>query len=173
VVEDCEVSDVTWKCNVLVVASVTAGSPELIGALRARAEKGPAAFTMVVPATRAAGGRAAARDRLEQALGLLHEAGLEADGSVGDEDPIVAVTDVWNPGRFDEIVVSTLPMGLSKWLHAALPERISKLTDAPVAHVVSEPPGHVLAPGRPPAHDRPSDVMGPFSVLAWGGRKHR
>jgi hypothetical protein len=164
---------VTWKCNVLVVASVTASSPELVAGLRARSERGPAAFTLVVPATRSAGGHAAARERLEQALALLRDAGLQADGSVGAEDPVVAVTEVWNPGRFDEIVVSTLPLHLSKWLHAGLPERISKLTSAPVKHIVSEPPKHALAPGPPPAHDRPSDVMGPFSVLAWGGRKQR
>ena len=163
----------TWKYNVLVVASVTASSPELIRALRARAEKGPATFTLVVPATRLAGGRPAALERLEQALQFLREAGLDADGSVGDENPVLAVIDVWHPGRFDEIVVSTLPIRLSKWLHAGLPERIAKLTGAPVAHVVSEPPRHEVASGPPPAHDRPSDVMGPFSVLTWGARKQR
>jgi hypothetical protein len=162
---------VTWKYNVLVVASVTAGSPELIAALRARAERSPATFTFVVPATRAAGGYAAAGKRLEQVLGVLREAGLQADGSVGAEDPVVAVIEVWNPGRFDEIVVSTLPMHLSKWLHAGLPERISKVTGAPVKHVVSELPKHAVVPGPPPAHDRDSNVMGLFSVLTWSGRK--
>ncbi len=163
----------TWKCNVLVVASVTAGSPDLIGALRARADKGPATFTLVVPATRGAGGHAAARERLEQALGLLREVGIQADGRVGHEDPMVAVTEAWNPGHFDEIIVSTLPMHLSKWLHAGLPERISKLTDAPVTHVVSMPPKHAVMPGPAGAHDRASARMGPFSGLTWGGRKQQ
>ncbi|HSC02219.1 MAG TPA: hypothetical protein VLC49_02840, partial [Solirubrobacteraceae bacterium] len=64
---------------------------------------------------------------------------------------------------------STLPMRFSKWLHAGLPERIGKLTDAPVTHIVSQParPEPEVAP--PPAH--PDKAMGPLSVLAWGARK--
>ena len=53
---------------------------------------------------------------------------------------MVAVTDAWDPKRHDEIIVSTLPMRFSKWMHAGLPERISRLTGAPVTHVVAEPP---------------------------------
>ncbi len=156
----------TWKRSFLVVANVTATSDELIEALKARA---PASFTLVIPATPSAGGREAAVAKLEDALKQLREAGLESKGSVGNGDPILAVTDVWDPKKYDEIIVSTLPMRFSKWLHAGLPERISKLTDAPVSHVVSQPPRpqHEVAP--PPAH--PDNGMGPLSVLAWGGRK--
>ena len=161
----------TWKRNVLVVANVTSASAELIAALKARAERDPASFTLVVPATPFGGGRAAAAQKLEEAIASLREAGLEVDGSVGAADPIVAVTDAWDPRRYDEIVVSTLPMRFSKWLHAGLPERIGKLTDAPVSHVVSLPPRPEPEVAPPPPH--PDNGMGPLSVLAWGGRKEQ
>jgi hypothetical protein len=80
------------------------------------------------------------------------------------------VTDAWDPKRYDEIIVSTLPMRFSKWLHAGLPERIGKLTDAPVTHVVSQPPKPAPEVAPPPAA-RTESAMGPLSVLAWGGHK--
>jgi len=160
---------VTWKRSFLVVANVTATSDELIEVLTARAAQEPADFTLVIPATPFGGGREAAQLKLGEALAQLREAGLEVDGAVGNADPILAVTDAWDPKRYDEIVVSTLPMRFSKWLHAGLPERIAKLTDAPVTHVVSQPPKpeHQVAP--PPAS--PDRSMGPLSVLSWGARK--
>jgi hypothetical protein len=161
----------TWKRSVLVVANVTAPSPELVAALRRSAEREPTTFTFVVPATPFGGGRAAAGDALTRALEQLREAGLEADGTVGAPDPIVAVTDVWDPKRFDEIIVSTLPMRMSKWLHAGLPERIAKLTGAPVRHVVSEPPKPAVEPEPAPAHEEAAAGLGPLSVLGWGGHK--
>lgn len=156
----------TWKRSFLVVANVTATSDELMRALRERAEREPVSFTMVVPA---AGGREAGEEKLAEALELLRGAGLSVEGRIGNADPILAVTDVWDPKQYDEIIVSTLPMRFSKWLHAGLPERIGKLTDAPVTHIVSHParPQPEVAP--PPAH--PDKAMGPLSVLAWGARK--
>jgi GABA permease len=156
----------TWKRSFLVVANVTATSDELIGAMRERVEREPASFTLIIPAP---GGREAGERTLAEALERLRTAGLNVAGSVGNADPILAVTDVWDPKKYDEIIVSTLPMRFSKWLHAGLPERIGKLTDAPVTHVVSQPakPEPELAP--PPPH--PDKAMGPLSVLAWGARK--
>lgn len=160
-----------WKRNILVVANVTATSGEFIEALKAKAAKGPAAFTLIVPATPFGGGRAAAKTMLDEAVRQLRDAGLESDGSVGNADPLVAVTEAWDPKRFDEIVVSTLPLSTSKWLHAGLPERIGKLTGAPVTHVVSEPEKPIVAGVAPPNHDSASKVMGPLGVLSWGGHK--
>lgn len=161
----------TWKRSFLVVANVTATSDELMGALRKRAEQEPSDFTMVIPAAPFSGGREAAEEKLSEALEQLRAAGLHAEGRVGNADPILAVTDVWDPKKYDEIIVSTLPMRFSKWLHAGLPERIGKLTDAPVTHVVSQPakPEPEVAP--PPPH--PDKAMGPLSVLGWGARKER
>jgi len=158
-----------WKRSFLVVANVTATSDELIAELKARADQQSCTFTLVIPATPFGGGREAAVATLGEALEDLREAGLEADGSVGNADPILAVTDVWDPKKYDEIIVSTLPMRFSKWLHAGLPERIGKLTDAPVTHIVSQPPRPAPELAPPPAH--PDKAMGPLSVLAWGARK--
>jgi hypothetical protein len=158
-----------WKTSVLVVANVTATSQELLGALTARSRREPTRFTLIVPATPFAGGREAAEHKLSEAVEQLHSAGLEADGSVGNPDPCVAVTEVWDPTRYDEIVVSTLPMKLSKWLHAGLPERIGRLTGAPVRHVVSQPPKPTVQTAPPPPSERPA--MGPLSVMSWGGHR--
>lgn len=152
-----------------MVANVTAASDELIDALRTRAQEETCSFTLVVPATPFGGGRAAAIEMLGEALEQLREAGLEADGSVGNADPILAVTDAWDPKKYDEIIVSTLPMRFSKWLHAGLPERISKLTDAPVTHVVSQPPKPAPEVAPPPEHH--DNGMGPLQVLSWGARR--
>jgi len=162
---------VAWKRNVLVVANVTATSAELVDERTARAARESTSFTLVVPATMFGGGRAAAADMLRAALGRLREAGLEAEGDVGAPDPIVAVTDAWDPKRYDEIIVSTLPSKVSKWLHAGLPERIEKVTGAPVSHVVSAPPKPAVATAPPPHHEELDGVMRPFSVLGWGGQQ--
>lgn len=157
-----------WKRHVLVVANVTAGSEELLNVLRKRAEQGPTTVRMIVPATPFAGGRAAAMATLEAALAKLRDAGLDADGAVGPSDPLTAAIEAWDPKRYDEIVVSTLPMRLSKWLRAGLPARIERLTEAPVTHVVSQPPGHVLRTEPAPAREDRGVLMGPLSVLGWG-----
>ena len=158
------------KRNVLVVTNITATSSELHDALRARADRGAAAFTLVVPATPFGGGRAAAREQLAEALERLRGAGLEVDGSVGAGDPISAVSEVWDPKRHDEIIVSTLPMRLSRWLNAGLPERIGRLTGAPVTHVVSQPPKPEVATVPAPAREK-LGVIAPLSVMSWGGQK--
>jgi GABA permease len=158
-----------WKRSFLVVANVTATSEQLLDEMKSRAAEQASSFTLIVPATPFAGGREAAIETLEGALEELQAAGLECEGSVGNVDPILAVTDVWDPKLYDEIIVSTLPMRFSKWLHAGLPERISKLTDAPVTHVVSQPPKPAPEVAPPPAHS--DNGMGPLQVLSWGPRK--
>jgi hypothetical protein len=40
--------------------------------------------------------------------------GLQVEGLIGDPNPVVAVKDLWDPLRFDEVVVSTLPTDLSR-----------------------------------------------------------
>jgi hypothetical protein len=160
---------VAWKRQILVVANVTAASDHLLAALTERAQRDPAAFTLLVPATPFGGGRAAAHEALAVAMERLGSEGLEVDGSVGDGDPLVAVTEVWDPKRFDEIIVSTLPMNLSKWLHAGLPERIGRVTGATVTHVISEPTRRQVEVEPAPPHEK--STMGPLSVLGWGTEK--
>jgi hypothetical protein len=126
-----------WKANVLVVANRTADSPELLGALCARAERGPATFTLVLP--RNGADRPTANHTLEIALDQMRAAGLAIEGEVGDSDPLVAVQEAWDPSRFDEVIVSTLPTNSSRWLLIDLPHRVAKVTGASVTHVVATP----------------------------------
>jgi hypothetical protein len=157
----------TWKRNILVLANVTAASDELLDALHARAGREQCAFKLIVPATHAGGGRARAEEKVQEAVSKLREAGLEADGSVCDPDPIIAITDAWDPKRFDEIVIATLPTALSKWLQTDLPHRVEKLTGAPVTHVVASPPKPPLEVVPPKPHEK-ANVLTPLTVLRWG-----
>jgi hypothetical protein len=137
-----------WEFNVLVVANVTATSEELLAALRERADRGACRFTLLMPRD-----GTDAKARLEQALEAMRGAGLTSvSGRTGDADPIVATMEAWDPMEFDEIVVSTLPTGSSRWLGLDLPRRLAKLTSVPVHHVVSQPPAE-LRWERPPEHE--------------------
>lgn len=147
-----------WEFSLLVVANVTASSDELIECLRERSDKGACRFTLVMPAS-----GADARERLDSALERMRAAGLEnVDGRVGDPDPVVAVMEAWDPMKFDEIIVSTLPTGSSRWLGLDLPHRLEKLTAVPVRHVVSHPPQEEVPTGPPP---EPPPRMGVLAAL--------
>ena len=159
-----------WKRRVLVVANVTATSGELLGALVHRAARDPVMFTVLVPATRFGGGRSTAHEQLAEAIRLLGELGLEADGQVADADPMVAVAEAWDPLRYDEIILSTLPESASKWLAADLPRRIEKHTGALLTHVVARPVNSPPTVMRIEA-SRKRGVMTPLSVLTWGARR--
>jgi hypothetical protein len=154
-----------------VVANATAASDELIAALRGRADQGPAEFTFLLPAT--GGDRAAARRELDRALARRRDAGVEASGSVGDRDPVVAVHEAWDPRRYDEVVISTLPTGTSRWLEIDLPRRIQKLTDVPVHHVESKPPVEPSRTYAPPPKPQHLGVLTPLEALGWGGKSRR
>jgi hypothetical protein len=146
-----------WEFHVLVVANVTATSDELLAMLRERSSRGACRFTLVVPR-----GGPDAEAHLGEALEAMRQTGLErVSGRVGDRDPIVAVMETWDPMQFDEIVVSTLPTGMSRWLGLDLPRRLEKLTGVSVHHVVAEPPAEVKWE-RPPEHER----YGALSPLA-------
>jgi hypothetical protein len=137
-----------WEFHVLVVANVTATSDELLTALKERAARGACRFTLVMPRS-----GPDARERLDRALEAMRDAGLgDAAGRVGDPDPVVAAMDAWDPRHFDEVVVSTLPTGMSRWLGLDLPHRLEKLTGVTVRHVEAEPQRDVRWE-RPPEHD--------------------
>ena len=160
-----------WKQQVLVVANLTATSHELLGVLRERVQREPTEVHLVIPASPLGSGRQAAMQTLEDALEKVRSAGLDADGAVGHPDPFLAVMEVWDPKRYDEIVVSTLPIGASKWLHAGLPERIGRATGALVTHVVAQPVPQAISGKPPPAHER-LGILRPLSVLGWAPSKH-
>jgi hypothetical protein len=162
-----------WQYSVLVVANVTADAPELLQALDERAGRDTCQFTLLVPAP--AGGKAgreAAGVRLEAALEKMREQGLEVEGQIGDQDPIIAVHEMWDPKRFDEIVVSTLPTGSSKWLQVDLPRRVEKMTGVQVQHVVCPPPAPQPRAEPVPKRER-YGILTPFAALAGGARRRR
>ncbi len=145
------------KVRVLVVANRTVDSSELIAALRQRAARSPVGFTLLVPAVprglswavdmKAGGPEAELRAR----TGALHmrSCGLEIEAAmVGDPDPLAAVGDALISNRFDEVVVATLPHGVSHWLRLSLPQRVQRLTELPVVHVTAHP-RHVRRGSRP------------------------
>jgi hypothetical protein len=133
--------------NVLVVANRTAESPELLEALRGRAARGEATFTLLVPATPHGvawaadmhSGGSEAEDHMNNAVERMRSAGLEVkEGKVGDPDPIAAVQDETNFAKYDEVIVSTLPGGISKWLKLDLPHRVERTTGLPTTHVIAQ-----------------------------------
>jgi aminoglycoside phosphotransferase (APT) family kinase protein len=142
----------------LIVANQTLGADQLVNFVRTRNEAEPSEFFIVVPATptmemvhgaegvAAVGGstllpsspehaRELAQERLEKALAQLHEIGATVDGQVGHRDPVHAVEAALQGRQFDEIVVSTLPKRVSRWLHQDLPRRLEHKTHLPVTHV--------------------------------------
>jgi hypothetical protein len=126
-----------WKTCVLVVANQTADSEELLRRLKARGE---AKFVLLLPALPGAV-RDESRRRLDQVLGAMRDAGLEVEGLIGDPSPMTAVRETWDPAKFDEVVVSTLPTGVSKWLQIDLPHQVERVTGVPCEHVVAAPQG--------------------------------
>jgi hypothetical protein len=123
--------------RVLVVANKTAATPALLEAVRERAARGPATFTLLVPkhvhglhkVIDAADTEVDESEHvLELALPLLEEAaGGRVEGMVGDHEPLAAIQDAVNLHGFDEIILSTLPTTVSRWLKLDLPHKASGL----------------------------------------------
>jgi hypothetical protein len=133
--------------RVLLVANRTALMSPLRDAVERRARDGEAVFHLVVPATPQGlhrvvdpevAGREEAQVQLEAALPALSDAaGSEVTGEVGDADPLAAIQDALAARSVDEIIVSTLPRRLSRWLKLDLPSKARGL-GLPVTHVEAE-----------------------------------
>jgi hypothetical protein len=109
--------------RVLVVANKTAATPQLLACVRERAGKGPCEFTLLVPNTTHGlhklvdpedQSRSEAEAVIELAIPLLPE-------------PLAAIQDAVNLHGFDELIISTLPTRVSKWLHLDLPSKAAGL----------------------------------------------
>lgn len=140
----------------LIVANQTLGGDELNRVVEDRIKRGDSQFYVVVPRTatehEAAGwtggfeeasseqdkARSKAEHRLSLMLDKIRSTGGKADGEVGDPDPAVAVKDVLHTQSFDEIIVSTLPTGLSGWLKMDLSSRVSRMAEMPVTTVTAQ-----------------------------------
>jgi hypothetical protein len=147
----------------LLVANQTLGSDELVDLVRERMAAGPAEFWLVVPATPVkdlasnamvipmpvmggvptipappAEARRLAQVKLDAAVKRFTSAGATIGGEVCDPDPMRAVEDAVTSREFDEIIVSTLPARLSRWLHQDLPDRLGRKFQLPVTHVAAK-----------------------------------
>ena len=150
--------------QVLIVANQTLGGSDLLQSIRDRMTKGPCKFTLLVPATvhahrestmESLGRRLAvtplaedargaaeadwdhARNQLEFGIEQLQKLGAEVDGNVGDANPVKAVEDALSRRKYDEIILSTLPSGVSRWLGQDLPHKVTRKFKGPVTVVTA------------------------------------
>jgi hypothetical protein len=134
--------------RILIVANRTAATPTLLDEVSRRARDAPTSFSLLVPD---AGSKDHADWTLELALPLLERAaGAPVNGIVAEgEDPLDAVRQVVKSGAFDEIVISTLPRRVSRWLRRDLPSQVERL-GLPVTVVTSPELQRNLAEGVMP-----------------------
>jgi hypothetical protein len=144
----------------LVVANQTLTGDELVRVIVRCAEAQPSEFFIVVPATpafemwieavalpycgvpyelsSAEQAQQLAEERLTESMAQLRAVGATVHGRVGDRDPLHAVEAVLGSAAFDEIIVSTLPRRISRWLHQDLPHRLEQRFGLPVTHVTDD-----------------------------------
>jgi hypothetical protein len=123
--------------RVLVVANRTAATPALLDAVRARAARGGCSFTLLVPHSSTGlhrlvdpedQGQSEAEAVVELAVPLLEDAaGRPVESLIGDAEPLAAIQDAINLHGFDEIIISTLPSRVSRWLKLDLPSKLEGL----------------------------------------------
>jgi hypothetical protein len=129
----------------LVVANRTLGGQHLLDAVRERMQDGECTFHVVVPASHPSSAWsegqviAMAKERLDDALARFGELGATATGEVGDASPVRAIGDVLLREPVDEIILSTLPSGPSRWLRQDAVHRVQRNYDVPVVHIVAQP----------------------------------
>jgi hypothetical protein len=151
----------------LVVANQTLQAAELRDDLRKRIAAGPCSFFVIVPDTRAAhydpvaaGGvlpqpgmwwwatyyarpatdeeaSAQARERLGQMVDGLTALGVPAEGELGSSEPLAAIEKACSGREFDEIIVTTLPQHVSRWLKADLPHQAERRFGLPVTTIIA------------------------------------
>jgi nucleotide-binding universal stress UspA family protein len=150
----------------LVVANQTLGGQKLLDTIRERMARGPAEFWVLAPATPSTQlttdfgalsgafpldpsvlptaadvrdeGIAVAKSNLDTALSRLREIGATVDGAVGDPNPMVAIEKAVAQRQFDEIILSTLAPGISRWLAMDLPHRVRRKITVPLT-VITDP----------------------------------
>lgn len=130
----------------LVVANQTLGGEALLAKLRSLTEKEESSIHVLVPATHPrrqwtwteGESRAIAKKRLDEALARFRELQADVTGEVGNERPFDAIGATLRDREVDEIILSTLPAGLSRWLRQDLPSRVSRAFGVPVTHVTTD-----------------------------------
>jgi GABA permease len=131
--------------RVLVVANETVGGHELMEEIGELALAGRMRFHVVCPALNSRlrtwtsdsdAASEAAQRRLDATLKRLADVGIEAEGEVGDVDPLVAIEDAVRTFHPDELVISTHPAGKSNWLERGVVDAARERFDLKVTHVV-------------------------------------
>jgi len=109
--------------RILIVANRTAATPTLLEEVRRRVAERPCVFSLLIPDA-----RGNSDWTLDLALPLLEEAAQgRVDGTAAGPDPLEAVRSAIRHTDFDEVIISTLPARVSKWLKLDLPSKITGL----------------------------------------------
>ena len=131
--------------HILVIANETVGGDELLAILRDKSAGVNERVLVVCPALNSPvrtwasdedGARSAAQDRLDASLARLRRDGVQAQGEIGDGDPLQAIEDALRTFGADEIVISTHPEGRSNWLERNVVGAARERFDVPITHVV-------------------------------------
>ena len=131
--------------SILIVGNETLAGPTLAQAIAERLADGPASFHVVVPATPVGHAltwdegeaNAVAAERMQAMIESLRERGCEASGEVGVRDPVAAAQDALRDRVVDEVILSTLPSGPSRWLRMDAPNRLRSAVEVPVTVVTA------------------------------------
>jgi GABA permease len=130
----------------LIIANQTLAGEELLGEVGRRIDAGQCDFYVVVPATPIRHALAweegeslrAARERLQLILEWLRSRGADADGEIGDRDPIAAARDALRRRPAEHIILSTLPIGRSRWIGQDIPSRLRSAVGMPIQVVTAK-----------------------------------
>jgi hypothetical protein len=131
--------------RILVIANETVAGDTLHAMIRQKSEGYRTNVLVVAPASPSPlqhlasdddPGRRAALERVDESLAKLREAGLSAQGQVGEADPVQAIEDALRTFGPDEIIISTHPEGRSHWLERNVVEHARERFAVPITHVV-------------------------------------
>ncbi len=145
----------------LVIVNKSFGGAQLGDRLTGLAAADPnCRFHFVVPVTRPVQGWTytdaqavqEATDRLALMLEFSHRLGLNATGEVQGNaaggDPVTAAKAALRVYDAQAVILSTFPVGLSRWLAQGALNRLRASVDIPVEHIIGVPPSTDTAQAR-------------------------